>query len=206
MYLKWSKDNMKLKKTFTISFGLPAVEACPQAGMCASVCYATQGTYNIPVVRRARAFNFRQAKQANFRYKLCADFYHLWNYGKGVTSIRIHDSGDFFSQRYLDDWFYGIRKFPGVQFYCYTKSLHLDWRGKPNNLTVVQSCGGKLDHLIDLELPHSRIFATHEDRIKAGYVDGNINDGPAQNGEIKIGLVYHGNKHLTDNQTRYFGV
>lgn len=121
-----------------------------------------------------------------------------------VQTIRVHDSGDFFSQEYLDIWLRTILKYPEMLFYCYTKSLHLDWSHKPDNFTVVQSCGGKLDHLIDLEKPHSRIFATNEDRVRAGYVDGNVDDGPAMRGEIKIGLVYHGQRNLTTSQKQTF--
>jgi hypothetical protein len=64
--------------------------------------------------------------------------------------------------------------------------------------------GGKLDHMIDPTKPHSRIFATDEARITAGYIDGNANDSPAQRGEINIGLVYHGGKNLTEVQLKTF--
>lgn len=199
--LKWSFGNSKLEKTGTVSFNLPAVDSCPQAGICASVCYATQGAYSWPAVRKAREFNFTLAKRdpAAFEAFLLADLARIKH-----RSIRIHDSGDFFCQVYLDSWFRAAAANPGKAFYCYTKSLHLDWDAKPDNFTVVQSVGGKLDHLINIDKPHSRIFATDEDRISAGYVDGNIDDGPAQRGEIRIGLVYHGVRNLTDHQKEVF--
>jgi hypothetical protein len=68
----------------------------------------------------------------------------------------------------------------------------------------VQSLGGKYDDQVDLTKPHSRIFSTDEDRINAGYVDGNINDLPAILGDVKIGLTYHGVKKLTDAQSKFF--
>jgi hypothetical protein len=202
LYLKWSFHNQKLKKTNTVSFNLPAVEACPQAGICASVCYATQGAYVYPNVKNARRFNFEHAKGDN-RELFLINLIHDLKLIK-QTSIRLHDSGDFFDQAYLNTWYYVMREFPEKQFYTYTKSLHLDFSGQPDNFTLIQSFGGKLDHLIQLDKPHSKIFDNDASRILADYCDGNINDSPAQRGELKIGLVYHGTKKLTEHQKERF--
>ena len=121
-----------------------------------------------------------------------------------IIKQRIGNSLNFFDQNYLNAWLNVMSHFPEKQFYAYTKSLHLDFSGKPNNFTLIQSFGGKLDHLIQLDKPHSKIFNSEESRIKAGYCDGNINDSPAQRGELKIGLVYHGVKNLTENQKERF--
>ena len=201
LLLKWSFDNKKLKKTNTVSFNLPAIQACPQAGACAAICYATQGTYVYPNVKAARQFNFEHAK--GLRVGFAAKLYHDLGLIK-QTSIRLHDSGDFFDQVYLNVWCRVMRQFPAKQFYAYTKSLHLDFSNKPDNFTLIQSQGGKLDHLIDYSKPHARIFATDEARVGAGYQDGNIDDSLAQNGEQLVGLVYHGTKHLTEVQLRTF--
>jgi hypothetical protein len=201
LYLKWSFDNKKLKKTNTVSFNLPAIESCPQAGICATVCYATQGAYVYPNVKNARRFNFEQAKgpRWNFENPLIHDLGLIKQ-----TSIRLHDSGDFFSQAYLNIWFKVITLFPEKQFYAYTKSLHLDFSNKPDNFTLIQSFGGKLDHLIQLDKPHSKIFDNDASRMLADYCDGNVDDSPAQRGELNIGLVYHGTKKLTESQIERF--
>jgi len=95
--------------------------------------------------------------------------------------------------------------FPNITFYAYTKTVNIDlWTNKPDNFKITQSLGGKHDNLVNLEMPHSRIFADDDARINAGYVDGNVNDVPAIQGLVKIGLVYHGNKGLTDSQKKYF--
>jgi hypothetical protein len=80
----------------------------------------------------------------------------------------------------------------------------LDFTQVPSNLRITQSLGGKFDRLVNRERPHSRIFATVEGRESAGYVDGNKDDIPAIEGEIRIGLVYHGVKNLTPAQKAYF--
>ena len=74
----------------------------------------------------------------------------------------------------------------------------------PENFRITFSEGGKMDHLLDKELPHSRIFSTVAARVAAGYVDGNKSDLPAMNGEQKIGLVYHGTRKMTDAQVKAF--
>jgi hypothetical protein len=68
----------------------------------------------------------------------------------------------------------------------------------PDNFRVTYSFGGKFDSQIDG--PNARIFATLDERIAAGYVDGNESDMPAILGEHNIGLVYHGNKKPTEEQ------
>lgn len=39
--------------------------------------------------------------------------------------FRIHESGDFFSQSYVDAWYQIMTALPSVKFYTYTKTTHL---------------------------------------------------------------------------------
>jgi hypothetical protein len=123
---------------------------------------------------------------------------------RSIDTVRIHDSGDFYSQEYLNKWADVARALPHLTFYAYTKSLHLKLDGLPDNLRIVQSLGGRHDKLVNLRASHSRIFSSHADRKRAGYIDGNIDDSPAIEGIRKIGLVYHGNKNLTASQKKFF--
>lgn len=206
MHLKWSTNNSKLKKTGTVSFNLPAFKSadgfqvCPKAGGCATVCYARQGYYVMPQVAATREFNLKVVRGSlkKFVKQAIDDLKTI----KALT-VRLHDSGDFFSQEYLDAWIKVIKRFPEKKFYAYTKSLHLDFSAVPTNLQIIQSAGGLLDKSMDLTKSHSRIFASDSDRIAAGYIDGNVNDQPAIDGEIKIGLVYHGSKKLKTGQIRW---
>lgn len=208
LILKWSMNNAKLKKLETASFNLPAFrsesgfEVCPQAGGCATLCYARQGRYVIKSVRDVREFNLAHARgdQGQFKANLTSD---LKNIKQRV--IRLHDSGDFFSQTYLDTWCEVMSAFPEKRFYAYTKSLHLDWTRTPPNFQRIQSMGGKMDAHIDVSRSHARIFSSTAERLAAGYADGNKNDGPAIAGIQKIGLVYHGTKHLKRGQIIWLG-
>ena len=149
-------------------------------------------------VAATREFNLGIARgpQSIFMQAAIADLHRIKN-----KIVRVHDSGDFFSQAYMNSWFEIAKNFPEKKFYAYTKSLHLNRSQQPTNFQIVQSVGGLMDDAIDESQPHSRIFATHADRKKAGYLDGNKNDLPAIQGKQRIGLCYHGNKNLTEKQT-----
>lgn len=47
--------------------------------------------------------------------------------GDEVYAVRIHESGDFFSQKYLDAWISIIKAYPSLMFWAYTKSYMLDF-------------------------------------------------------------------------------
>ncbi|KKK42505.1 hypothetical protein LCGC14_1588270, partial [marine sediment metagenome] len=77
-----------------------------------------------------------------------------------IKIVRLHDTGDFYSQGYLDKWSCIARTLPNTRFYAYTKSLQLDFKAftRLPNTKIIQSFGGKYDSRIDLRLPHARIF------------------------------------------------
>lgn len=204
--LKWSFGNTKLAKLDTVSFNIPAFRnadgfhVCPKAGACATLCYARQGRYMLPNVARAREFNLQHARGdlRTFQRLATEDLRKIPN-----ATVRVHDSGDFFSQGYMNAWFRIATTFPEKKFYAYTKSLHLDRSKCPENFQIVQSVGGLMDDAINPEESHSRIFSSHYYRRKEGYVDGNVNDQPAIDGVTRIGLVYHGVKNLKEGQRRW---
>ena len=115
--------------------------------------------------------------------------------------LRGYDSGDWDSYEQAKAECEVVAARPWVLVYKYTKNIK--WLARlreegllPDNYRVVQSVGGYQDHLIDERYPHAKVFATHEDRIAAGYVDGTGTDIPAIEGAIKIGLVYHGTEKV----------
>ena len=211
---RWNK-NEKLAKTSggvynIVGFGLPADKdfdvdgvkhnTCPGALACRAVCYAKQGGYLFPLAIAARKHNLEYSLSPDFASGVVIDLLRM----RSVNTVRIHDSGDFYSQEYFDKWCQIAKALPNKTFYAYTKSLTLDLSGAPDNFKVTQSLGGKHDNLVNLSKPHSRIFSNHDARIAAGYVDGNIDDSPAIEGIQNIGLIYHGNKNLTESQEKFF--
>jgi hypothetical protein len=195
-----------------VSFNLPAggyevdnksYITCPGADACLALCYARQGTFLFKGSKRVRIDNHQLLLTTHATHGLQGVIDILDEAVKKVTKtvavIRLHDSGDFFKKWYVEAWVEVIKRHPNILFYAYTKSFPM-FKGidLPSNFRVTYSFGGKWDKKIDG--PNSRIFPTLDDRIKAGYVDGNDSDMPAILGEHNIGLVYHGVKNPTEEQ------
>ena len=195
-----------------VSFNLPAggyevdnksYITCPGADACLALCYARQGTFLFKGSKRVRIDNHQLLLTTHVTHGLQGVIDILDEAVKSVSRtvavIRLHDSGDFFKKWYVQAWVEVIKRHPNILFYAYTKSFPM-FKGidLPSNFRVTYSFGGKWDKKIDG--PNSRIFPTLDDRIKAGYVDGNDSDMPAILGEHNIGLVYHGVKNPTAEQ------
>jgi len=208
--LHWSTKNEKFIKTNkvgfykVVGFSLPALKTCPGAGICAGVCYAQQGHFIMPNVKNAYQANLEMSKHPEFVKQAIEDL-EVWE-KKGYNTVRIHSSGDFYSRTYLRNWKKIMKVMKNMRFYAYTKSLHMKelWKGLPENCHLIQSEGGKYDHLILKDKPNARIFTNEEERDKAGYIDGTSSDIPAIEGNKNIGLIYHGTRHLTDSQKILF--
>ena len=56
----------------------------------------------------------------------------------GCPFVRIHESGDFFSQTYVDAWMDLIERHPEIEFYTYTKTDNFTFRNL-SNLNIVDS-------------------------------------------------------------------
>ncbi len=213
--LQWVKGNAKLKKTEKligakiVGFSIPPdfkftgadgrnYNTCPQASTCANVCYAKQGRYMMPNVVDSRIRALECAESEGFEAALNRDLNEFKKKSKIV--VRLHDSGDFYKQSYLDVWSRVAENHEDIIFYAYTKSHHLDYSKAPKNLHIIQSLGGVRDDLIDESRPHCRIFTSEEEMKAAGYVDGGGEEGdiPAIRMDHKIGIVYHGTRNLTE--------
>ena len=199
------------------SFNLPAggykldgfwEAICVGAAACLALCYAMQGSYQWASTQIPRVVNHQLLERLQGRYRIAGMIHALDSMvkrlGPSYGLVRVHDSGDFYSQMYIDAWMQVIRMNPTIWFYCYTKSHHLLPDDLPANFAVTKSFGGKHDDLIDPDNdPHARIFATLEELLAAGYIDAN----DAVQGEIatilgrrKIGLAYHGTRKPTHAQ------
>ena len=217
MPISLSDGNAKLVKTSgetykVLGFGIPAdynfldnngkaCNTCPGACACKGVCYAKQGRYLMPNVADAKHGNLMASLTETF----VDDMVSLLKRRRSYNVVRIHDAGDFYSQEYYNKWCDIARAMPDRIFYAYTKTLTLDlYTNKPANFRLIQSLGGIHDKLVDMSRAHSRIFSSDDARIAAGYVDGNVNDIPAIEGIVNIGLVYHGVKKLTLPQVKFF--
>jgi len=195
--------NSKIKKSVkrTFNFGIPAYQSstglktCPNAGACAKGCYALAGAYRFSNVAQAFERRLAATQDDAFVDQMLADIDK-----QRAERIRIHDSGDFYNEEYLDRWLRIMRARPKVEFYAYTKMVSLfKKRSKdlPKNFTLIYSFGGTEDRLIDVEKDrHSLVFESELQLNAAGYADASNQDDIALGKNPKIGLVYHGTKNI----------
>src|SRR5215471_3655796 len=171
-------QNSELKRDGVYNWSLPAFagrlsdgrafNCCPNAGVCATLCYARNGTYNIPTVRAHHEWNLRYVLDHLLHWErhMQRELLHRRYRGK---HIRIHDSGDFFSDAYLQAWLRIMRVSPWATFYAYTKEVSRFKRlvepNPPSNFLWIYSLGGKEDILIDRE--HDRFADVFPDKATA---------------------------------------
>jgi hypothetical protein len=207
-------QNKKMQKAgvLTFNFSLPAISTCPGAGLCADkgkgFCFAYLEQLRYPSALAYRKRMFELAKSGNLITTVSSELDNIVTKAKGKKlAIRVHASGDFYSAGYLLQWATIAQLYPEVSFYAYTKSIaivkHLQKQGwaAPSNLILIYSLGGKLDRLIDVNTDrHSRIFATEEAALKAGYAIAAEDDSVAWSSpNNKIGLVMFGARKKSGN-------
>jgi hypothetical protein len=126
--------NKKLKNI--ASFSLPPVQSCLNHKHCALKCYAQKAYKAYPNVKKAYNRNYQIVKNDldDFKSQMME---FLDSYEKQY--FRIHVSGDFFSQEYLDTWLEICAKYPNIRFLAFTKSYWLKYENKTGNLSIVFS-------------------------------------------------------------------
>ena len=195
---------MKKSSEYIYNFGIPAyisktgLKTCPNAGACATGCYARSGAYLFSNVAKVFEWRLEQTHRADFEHCIQLEIDK-----KKVKFLRIHDSGDFFHLDYLKKWMRIADNNPGTHFYAYTKQVEMLKRAMvnyawPKNFTIIFSFGGLQDALIDITRDrHSLVFPSLYAAKKAGYVNAAVNDAVAfQSKNHRIGLVFHHAKNI----------
>ena len=202
--------NAKLEKSIA-TFSLPAGHSCPGALECLSRadpdtgkvtdgkftkfrCFAAAAEAMYSATRAARWHNFNALTTAGSRKAMAALI--VASLPEKLKILRIHVSGDFFSQTYFDAWLDAAAARPEVEFYAYTKSLKF-WVARlpeiPANLRLVASRGGKNDDLIQaFDLPNVTVVYHPEEAEKLG-LEIDHDDSLARNPSLKgFALLLHG--------------
>lgn len=214
-------QNSELRPDGIFNWSLPAFaiklnngsnfNVCPQAGACASFCYARNGTYLFRNVRARHVANLEYILEEphNWFAQMLLEVNAPRMAGKHV---RIHDAGDFFSQEYLELWLEIARRTPQVTFYCYTKEVSMFKRvvepNCPSNFRYLYSMGGKEDHLINKETDrHAEVFPDDAAILDAGYSNQSDSDLLAITlPSNKIGIPANNIKHFNKKMAgRTFG-
>lgn len=130
--------NSKLDKSILI-FDLLAIVTCMNCSSCKSTCYALKSQRQYIDTLLKRSVNTYLAK---YDIPTLKDIIITQLKRTTKKIIRIHSSGDFLSQTYLDMWTEIASMFPKKRFYSYTKVDHiLDFSAfeSLSNVNVVRS-------------------------------------------------------------------
>lgn len=128
-----SEGNKKLQDSDKVSFyqwNITSVVSCPyRTPMCEKSCYALKAERIYPTVAKRRDLNLEFSRSSEFVSSMIEQIeYELTrkrNQGKTVY-FRIHESGDFYSQEYMNKWVEIANHFAeneSIIFMAYTKSL-----------------------------------------------------------------------------------
>lgn len=183
--------NSKLKKDNIFKFSLPVKSTCIGAKDCLAYCYATKGAYRTyaKTIAKSHAKNFEFSESKSFVSSMLSELNR-----RKIKIVRLHDSGDFYSQDYVNKWVTIASYNPKIKFYAYTKSLNLDFTEftRLPNTKIIQSFGGKYDSRIDLYKPHAKIFGSLSGLRAQHFVDCSKSDLVALETTCdRIGLIAH---------------
>jgi len=196
-------QNTKLKKTSkalnlrVFNFGIPAYKSasgkltCPMADECVKFCYAKKGAYIWSNVQPAFEKRYQLSKTNGFVDAMNADIIK-----KKPDYVRVHDSGDYYSLKYLAKWIQIAKDNPNVRFYSYTNMVDMMLKTSlPDNYDIIFSDSGKQKNLInERKHRHTKIFSSNSDLISSGYIDSSSIDLMATKWFSKnhrVGLVLH---------------
>lgn len=187
------------KKTFypfpVYEFNLPAGHSCPYAKDCKIKVDRKTGKFNTTGTKfrcyAASAERFpavRESRWKNYEEVLAGKEIEV---PKDATHIRIHSSGDFFSQDYFDKWLEVCRKNPEVKFWAFTKSVQF-WVNRlneiPSNLTLQASRGSHQDDIAKkYNLKYAEVFQDIKDVPGGMPID--TDDSLAMSGDISFALL-----------------
>lgn len=163
--LKFGQGNAKLPISIS-TFSLPAGHSCPFAKQCKSQTDLLSGKIQdgehclfrcFSATTEARATSVRKQRWEN--YNLLRNTKQMEKIGEiiqqsltpGMEKVRVHVSGDFFSEAYFLAWVNVAYNNPLHTFYGYTKAIPFLVKYKkylPNNFRFTASYGGTHDHLI----------------------------------------------------------
>lgn len=134
-----TNSNQKVKAWL---FSLPPVKSCLNSKSCEKDCYAKKAYQQYPSAKALWDYNF-DLVQNNLGELYDRLDKQLAKISKSkMRVVRIHQSGDFYSQEYVAVWQRLAKKYSGVTFYGYTKVdsiLDLTEFEALDNVSIVKS-------------------------------------------------------------------
>ena len=219
--LSFGDSNKKMKKLGIVYFSLPAGYTCPFADVCKSFahkkggkfangksirdegiyrCYSASTETIYPSTRNNRWKNldllkkFKTIEEKAELILKSINYYETHN--KKISILRMHESGDFFTQDYFDAWMKVAEKRKDILFYGYTKAIGFLVKRKnvlPKNFRLVGSVGGTQDDILfaNPDIRKAYIVET-EQEARDRKLNIDINDYLAIGGQKDFALLLHG--------------
>ena len=129
----FANGNLKLDKSVGI-FSLPPVKTCVNCSTCSKTCYANQAYKQYTNTKNAWDNNYELSKTEEFIDAVCEELKHTRK-----EIIRLHSSGDFYNEEYINKWRKIMELNPNKQFYTYTKNINALELNDIDNCNVIYS-------------------------------------------------------------------
>lgn len=125
-------NNTKIGNNVSI-INLPPIKTCTNCATCAKSCYANW-RYSFPNVKRKWDNNFEQTKSEHFVEKATNELKY-----KCTPIVRYHESGDFYSEEYIEKSKELAIANPQISFYGYTKNKSALRLNEVENINIIYS-------------------------------------------------------------------
>lgn len=107
-------ENMKLKNQMIFSITV-SKEVC---GRQCPGCYALKPQLRFPKVLKYRERMLERSRSKDFTDDIVDE---ISKSKKNFKAVRLHSSGEFYSQEYLNKWVEIAKRLPSIRFYAFTK-------------------------------------------------------------------------------------
>lgn len=164
--------NKKLGKK-VLQFNLPR-HTCEafRTPICDKYCYAKHAAFTFPSTQAAMRRNYEESLLKDF-----ADIIIEQLRQKRVKYVRLHPSGDFYSEEYYEKWVQIAKRSPRVRFMAFTRNPYIDFSMAPANLKIyfsIDQTTEKVNNTVQLQAilrPYNGDWAAvkHMQRFENGF-------------------------------------
>jgi len=158
-----------------LTWSLPPITTCRPSTWCIKNCYAQKGTFRFKNVKEALDRNLIASKQEDFEEKVIGQINRAQ-----TRFVRIHVSGDFYSEEYIDKWINIVQACKQSIFLFYTRRsdfiTKIEELSKEPNVAAFES----LDETMNQRLMSFIPFATVEDSAFDSLADRKCDMGCAE--------------------------
>lgn len=107
--------------------------------LCNHFCYARGNNFLWPEVQKGFARNLKQSKAVDFIASIHIQLNSIKNKGDDKRTgnrVRLHSSGDFYSQQYFNSWCHIASANSETLFLAYTRNVEIDFSNRPDNFRI----------------------------------------------------------------------